>query len=117
MDGDTSDDAHARAHLHAQAQGLDRFFRERTVTFLNRLVVGMLILGGLATAASTGSRRGMLAAALVSLALGVGFALASTSRFIAVRRRLRTDPEREIARLRRHANARLRRFLGDVDAS
>ena len=117
MDGDTSDDAHARARLHAQAQGLDRFLRERTVAFLNRLVVGVLILGGLATSASAGSRRMMLTAVLVSLALGVGFALASTSRFLAVRRRLRSAPEREIARLRRHANARLRRFLGDVDAS
>ena len=113
MQESTSDDAHARA----QAQGLERYFRERTVDFVTRLVVGVLLLGGLATAASAGSRRGMLTAALVSVALGAALALASTSRFLAVRRRLRRKPEEEIARLRRHANARLRRFLGDFSAS
>lgn len=114
MDYNAQGDAHQHDRLLAQAEGLERFLRERTVDFINRLVVAVLILGGLATAASSSSRRAMLVTALVSLALGLGLALASTSRYLAVRRRLRRDPEREIARLRKHANARLRYFLGDV---
>ena len=67
MERDVPVDDHAHSRLLAQAEGLKRYFRERTVDFLNRLVVAVLILGGLATAVSSSSSHAMLIAALVSL--------------------------------------------------
>jgi hypothetical protein len=111
---DTEGDAQANAHVLAQAAGLERYFRSRALDIANRLLIVVFLLGGLATAMSSRSPRAMEASILISVALGVALALPSTLRYVIVRRRLRRDPEREIARLHAHADARLRYFLGDV---
>ena len=51
-------------HVKAQAAGLERWFRKWTFDLVNRVVVALIIVGGLATALNSRSRGAMLAFAL-----------------------------------------------------
>ncbi|HUV57594.1 MAG TPA: hypothetical protein VMV96_02180 [Acidimicrobiales bacterium] len=54
----------------AKAAGLERWFRSRTIDLINRVVVALMTVGGLATAMSLRTPGAMLPTALVSLGVG-----------------------------------------------
>ena len=98
-------------HVKAQAAGLERWFRKWTFDLVNRVVVALIIVGGLATALSSRSRGAMFASALSSLAVAVMICALVIVRYLGIRRRLSSDPTSEVARLSQKPGKHQREFF------
>ncbi|HEY5121094.1 MAG TPA: hypothetical protein VII84_05930 [Acidimicrobiales bacterium] len=98
-------------HVKAQAAGLERWFRKWTFDLVNRVVVALIIVGGLATALSSRSRGAMLASALSSLLVAAIICALVIVRYLGIRRRLASDPTSEVARLSQKPGKHQREFF------
>jgi antibiotic biosynthesis monooxygenase (ABM) superfamily enzyme len=78
-----------------KAEGLARWFRERLSRSLTKLLVGLIVLGGLVTTLTTHH----LVPGLVCLSLFVVIALTMIVRTQLILRELRLHPEHAVARL------------------
>ena len=96
MDEDQSD---GDRHVAAKAAGLERYFRRWAMDSINRVVVALIVVGGIATALSSGSANAMLVAGLTSLVVALAVSGLIVMRYWSIRRRLATDPATEVARL------------------
>ena len=97
----SSGDSVIDARTSAKAAGLGRWFRTRTIDLINRVVVALMIVGGLAVALSSRTPGAMLPAALVSFGVALVLIVLFIVRYRGIRRRLATDPAAEVARLTR----------------
>ena len=79
----------------AKAEGLQRWFRARLLNRLIRLLVGFIVLGGLASTTTSHS----LLVAIVFAAVFAVIAVVMTVRILLILRELRHRPERAVARL------------------
>ncbi|MDE3065464.1 MAG: hypothetical protein KGJ36_07320 [Acidobacteriota bacterium] len=113
MNGDANDAGRAVA----QAAGLERYFRRAALDMVNRIVVALIVVGGLAVglAAGSHSRHAVQAAVLVSLGVALLWAALVVMRYAGIRRRLRQDPATEVARLRARPGRHQRRYFAGAD--
>jgi hypothetical protein len=81
----------------AKAEGLEAWFRARLLNGLTRLVVILLIPGGLITAMAPRNDLLLTAALCASICAAAGVVM--TIRILLILRALRTHPERAIVRL------------------
>ncbi len=95
----------------AKAAGLERWFRSRTFDLINRVVVALMIVGGLGTALSSRTPGAMLPTALVSLGVAIVVIALLVGRYLGIRRRLAADPATEVARLSRKPGRHQREFF------
>ena len=79
----------------AKAEGLERWFRKQLIFSLNRLLIGLIVLGGLITTATSH----VLEVGSVCLSVFVVIALIITIRYSFILRELRRDPEKAVARV------------------
>ncbi len=113
-----TDDA---GRISAQAAGLERFFRRATLTMVNRVIVALIVVGGLAvalaTASSSRTHRGDAVEAAVFLSLGVAllWIFLLVMRYLGIRRRLHDQPAAEVARLSARPGRHQRQFLADAE--
>ncbi len=100
----------------AQAAGLERYFRRATLDMVNRVIVALVVVGGIAVAlASVASAphrgRAMEAAALLSVSLALLWIFLLVMRYLGIRRRLADEPAVEVARLRAKPGRHQRRYF------
>ena len=95
----------------AKATGLQRYFRRWAIDVVNRIVVALIIVGGIATALSSRSSNAMLVAALTSVLVAVVLSSLVVMRYWSIRRRLSADPAGEVARLSAKPGRHQREFF------
>ena len=105
----------------AQAAGLERYFRRATLDMVNRVIVALVVVGGIAVAlASVASAphrgRAMEAAALLSVSLALLWIFLLVMRYLGIRRRLADEPAVEVARLRAKPGRHQRRYFAGAAA-
>ena len=79
----------------AKAEGLERWFRARLLNGLTKLLVGLIVIGGLITTYTTNH----LWPGLICVSVAVVIALVMTVRTLLILGELRRNPEKAVARL------------------
>jgi asparagine N-glycosylation enzyme membrane subunit Stt3 len=99
----------------AQAPGLERFLRARLLNTLTRLFLVLVLVGGIISASTRGSR--FLETASICLVVAAAAATWSIVHYLQLVRALRTNPVSEVARLHKKRKIKNAGFVDEAQST
>lgn len=110
-----NNDASDPGRLAAQVPGLERYLRSRLFNTLTRLLLILVLVGGVISASTPGSH--FLETASICCVVALALAAWFVGHYLQLVRRLRTNPAREVARLHKRSRIKNAGFVDDSASS